>query len=98
MAISLDPKHANAYFKRGNARNDLGEYLDAIADYTEVININPNIAKAYLLRGTIKNNALGDKHGSLIDLQKAAQLFQKQGDLVLYRKTRENIVILEGLS
>jgi len=49
------------------------------------------------LRGTIKNNALGDKHGSLIDLQKAAQLFQKQGDLVMYRKTRENIMILEGL-
>jgi len=74
----------------------LREYLDAIADYTEVININPAFAEAYFLRGIVKKNALGEKYSSLIDLRKAAQLFREQDNLALYKKALENIKSIEN--
>jgi len=41
----------NAYFNRGDAWYEKGEYDKAIADYTEVIQLNPKNLNAYLIRG-----------------------------------------------
>ncbi len=85
QAIRLNPNYAVAYYNRGNARSDLGDNQRAIVDYDQAIRINPNYAKAYNNRG-IAYYALGDKQGAIADLQKAADLYQAQGDRARYQK------------
>ena len=46
---------------------------DAIADYNEVIRINPNYTDAYYNRGVIKND-LGDKKGAIKDYNEAIRI------------------------
>ena len=41
----MDPTHAVAYYKRGNAQYGLGKYNEAIAENTEAIELNPTYAK-----------------------------------------------------
>ncbi len=48
-AISPD-----TYFRRGNIRYELGDYVDAITDYTTVIRLKPDDASAYNNRGVAK--------------------------------------------
>src|SRR5437868_15042467 len=40
-AIQLDPKHANAFSRRGNAKQKLQDLTGAAADFTQSISINP---------------------------------------------------------
>jgi len=47
--IEIDPKYA--YYYRGNAYRDKGQYDQAIADYTKTIEIDPKYAYAYVDRG-----------------------------------------------
>jgi uncharacterized protein (TIGR02145 family) len=42
---------AVAYFKRGNAYREKNEYEQAISNYTQAIQLNPNFAEAYFMRG-----------------------------------------------
>ena len=67
-----------AYFNRGNINLKLKDYQQAIYDNTKATKLNPNFADAF------SNLALarvlsGDKQGAVIDLETAAQLYQKQG-------------------
>ena len=61
---------ADAYFYRAFAKSDLGDQQGAIADYKQVIAINPQYIQAYVNRGRIKD-ALGDKQGSSADYSQA---------------------------
>jgi len=47
MAIGIDPKNATAYYNRGIAYGNLGQWDKAIADYSSAIGIDPNYSKAY---------------------------------------------------
>ncbi len=38
---------------RGNARKELGEFKEAIADYNQAIKLDPNDAKVYHNRGLV---------------------------------------------
>jgi tetratricopeptide (TPR) repeat protein len=89
-AIKINPNLAQAYNNRGNARDDLGDKQGAIADYNSAIKINPNNAYAYYNRGVVRDN-LGDKQGGIADLQKAAELFQQQGNTASYQQALELI-------
>lgn len=40
QSISLKPDYANAYFKRGDAYDEIGQYELAINDYTKAIELN----------------------------------------------------------
>jgi len=51
--IKSDPKDAEAYFNRGNAKAALGNYQDAMADYDETIKCDPKYTAAYYNRGQI---------------------------------------------
>ncbi len=50
-AIKLNPQDAAAYYNRGIAYDDLGEYQKAIDDYTKAIELAPQDASAYYYRG-----------------------------------------------
>lgn len=56
LAITLDPKYADAYKMRGRANiesHDRDVVESRIADYTKAIEINPKDAEAYQLRGGV---------------------------------------------
>ena len=50
-AIKLNPKDAEAYYNRGNAKYRLKQYKEAIADYDKAIELKPEDAQAYYNRG-----------------------------------------------
>ena len=50
-AIELVPELAEAYYNRGLAYADLGQYKQAIKDYDRAIELNPEDAEAYYNRG-----------------------------------------------
>ena len=54
----------------------------------------PNAVAPYLHRGLSKK-ALGDKQVALADLQKAAQIFQKQGQTDWYQLALKNITEIQ---
>jgi predicted O-linked N-acetylglucosamine transferase (SPINDLY family) len=45
--------HAEAYYKRANARNGLGQWETALVDYDQAIALNPEYAKAFCNRGAV---------------------------------------------
>ena len=72
---------ANFYIYLGNEKFVLGDYQGAIADYNQAIRLKPDLAEAYHNRGLIRQ-ARGEKQEALADFHKAAELFQKQVDIV----------------
>ena len=44
-------EYTKAYYNRGNAYSELGEYKQAISDYTRAIELDPEYAEAYYNRG-----------------------------------------------
>jgi tetratricopeptide (TPR) repeat protein len=52
-AIEANPRDAKAYFLRGIANQEKGEYDQAIADFTKALEINPRDAQVYFKRGGV---------------------------------------------
>ena len=52
--------------------------------------IDPSLAGAYMRRGLTRAKG-GDKPGAMQDFQKAADLFQQQGDKDNYQKAINNL-------
>ena len=85
-AIALYPNDFQSYYNRGIAKFELGNREAAIEDYTRAIAINPSFSYAYHNRGFVKSS-LGDKSGALLDWKKAADIFNRQGQVANYRKS-----------
>jgi tetratricopeptide (TPR) repeat protein len=64
---------AAAYLERGNARSELGESSQALADWSQAIRLDPNLAEAYTARGTYYRIA-GDLSRAVTDLDRSLQL------------------------
>ncbi|MDG1927532.1 MAG: tetratricopeptide repeat protein [Algibacter sp.] len=64
---------ADAYYSRGNSRDDLKDFNGAISDYNKAIELNPNSAKAYYSRGNSKYD-LKDYNGAISDYTKVIEL------------------------
>ncbi len=79
-AIQLKPNYDAAYNNRANLKAALQDYRGALADYNRAIQIRPRNANAYYNRGVLKYGNLNDRAGGISDLQKAAQLSQRQGN------------------
>ena len=95
-AIRINPNYAKAYNKRGiiHGRN-LQDYTAAKADFDHAIGINPNYGDAYYNRARVRE-FLEDKPGAIADYQKAAELYQKDGNTKDYRDAIKHLQILEN--
>ncbi len=70
--LELEPKNLDAYFYRGLAKNDLGDYSGAIVDYSKIIVEEPD-ADTFYNRGNSRYS-LRDYTGAQEDYQSAYQL------------------------
>ena len=93
-AILIDPNFAIAYNNRGIVYKNQKKWELALADLNKAVSIDPNLAHAYANRGLVWIQ-LGDKQKALNDLQTAAQLFQKLGNMALYRQIMNTIAQLQ---
>ena len=75
-----------AWCNRGVTRRTIGNLKGAVADYDRAIQLNPNDAKAYGIRGFLKKNKLNDRVGAIDDMNRAAKIFQQQGNAQLYQR------------
>ena len=94
QAIRLDPDFANTYNSRGAARYKLEDYEGAIADLNQAIRLDPDFAHAYYNRGRMYK-IQGKREGARADFLKAADLSQKQGDMEMYEKALNQLIILK---
>lgn len=94
-AIRLNPNYAKAYNKRGiiHGRN-LKDYPAAKADFDRAIEINPNYGDAYYNRARVRE-FLEDNTGAIADYQKAAELYQKDGNKKDYQDAIKHLQILQ---
>ncbi len=75
-SIVLSTMYANAYYFRGNAYSDLKKYEEALADYTEAIELDPKYVNAYDFRGNAYK-AVGKNEEAIADYTKAIELAPK---------------------
>jgi tetratricopeptide (TPR) repeat protein len=68
QVININPRLAQAYYRRGLAYYDSGDLTNAIADYNESLTINSQQLDVYLARA-LALLTLGNIQGSTIDLQ-----------------------------
>ncbi|MEG3958309.1 tetratricopeptide repeat protein [Microcoleus sp. herbarium2] len=94
QALRINPNYVLAYNNRGLARFELGDKQGAVADYNQALRIDPNHVNAYYNRGLARRD-LGDKQGAIQDFQKAAGLYQKQGDKDSYQKALNHLKKLQ---
>lgn len=83
-AIEANPRDAKAYFLRGIANQEKGEYGQAIADFTKALEINPRDVQAYLRRG----EAFGDKqeyYQAIADYTRALEIDPRNTEAYLAR-------------
>lgn len=71
--IELSPRFFYAYYNRGNLHFARQEIQDAIADYTEALRLQPDLADAYFNRGLAWLKAGNEAQGRA-DLSKAGEL------------------------
>jgi tetratricopeptide (TPR) repeat protein len=71
--IELDPDFAEAWWMRGNAYWDAGDYDRALADYNKTITLDPNYAMAYLGRGNVYLRK-GDYDGALDEYNQVVEV------------------------
>lgn len=71
--IQLSPKAGYAYFNRGYAFFELGEYNRAIVNYNKVIDLEPRNGPAYFNRG-LAYEKLGNREQALEDFKTSAKL------------------------
>jgi tetratricopeptide (TPR) repeat protein len=73
QAIALNPSHAEAHYKRGNALRMLGRVAEAVASYDQAIELQPDYAYAYCNRGVLQHG-LGLLDEALSSYDKAITL------------------------
>ena len=77
-ALKLDPKYANAFGVRADAKFRLGDNEGAIVDCTEALKVDPRCMKAFAVRAYAKLR-LGDNEGAIVDCTEALKLDPKFG-------------------
>jgi len=92
QVIALQPDHAEAYYKRGNALKDLGRLAEAVASYDAAVKHKPDFQYAWCNRGAVQLG-LGQEEAALGSFDRAIQLNPK--DLVAQAN---RAALLQGMS
>lgn len=71
--ISINPKIAVNYMRRGHAKEELNDYQGAISDYNKGIALDPNNSLYYSMRFSAKKS-IGDLDSGCSDLKIASSL------------------------
>lgn len=71
--IALQPDHAEAYYKRGNALKDLGQLAAALTSYDAAIERKPDFQYAWCNRGAVQQG-LGQHEAALNSFDQAVKL------------------------
>lgn len=71
--IELTPENIWLYYRRGEVKYKLKDFLGAIQDYTMAIKIKPNFPEAYYKRGLTKYS-LNKYQGAIEDYSKAIEM------------------------
>jgi len=93
LAIQADPQ-APAYFYRGQTYQKLEQYPEAIADYSEAIQLASNSPVAHYHRGLVYQK-LNNITEAIADFERAAQLFWLRGSKTNAQKTLKNLAKLQ---
>jgi tetratricopeptide (TPR) repeat protein len=75
---------AKDYTQRGRDLLEKREYVEALVNLNKAIEIDPNYAAAYFLRGNIKDN-FEDRHGAMKDYNLAIEKNSKFADALFAR-------------
>ena len=90
-AISLDPESAHKYYNwRGAWLYRLGDYEAALRDCNKAIELKPDDALYYSNRGNAYFE-IGNNQKAREDFQKAATLYQEQGNTQGYQTAMEQL-------
>lgn len=71
--IGMNQEHYEAYFLRGIARYQLGDYFGAREDFDHVLQLNPYFTDAYHYRGIVKSRR-HNYYGALKDFEEALSI------------------------
>jgi tetratricopeptide (TPR) repeat protein len=74
--IALQPNHAEAHYKRGNALKDLGQLAAALASYAAAIEHKPDFPYAWCNRGVVQQS-LAQYDDALASFDRAIELDPK---------------------
>ncbi len=75
----INPKHAGAYYTRGQAYLNKGQHDQAIADYNKALEIDPKFTEAYNGRG-LSYAAKAEYDQALSDYNKALEINSKYAE------------------
>jgi tetratricopeptide (TPR) repeat protein/S1-C subfamily serine protease len=90
-AISLDPESAHKYYNlRGVNLYNLEDYEGVLRDYNKAIELTPDNAFYYVTRGYAYLK-IGNNQKAREDFNKAANLYQKQGNTKKYQRAMEQL-------
>jgi tetratricopeptide (TPR) repeat protein len=81
---SLTSSEADEYIRLGNECFEKEDYQNAIAYYTQVLQLKPNNEDAYFRRGFVRSK-LGDKQGAIEDYTQAIKINPNCVDAYYYR-------------
>ncbi len=85
MTMGLDQMDTVIYNNRGNVRLEQDDPAGAIADYTEAIQLQPDLAAPYYNRGNAYL-AVGDRAAAQADLQQAVDCW-RAGEMIKWYKS-----------
>lgn len=86
----MQPQDPLVYVARGNIYRTMGDYLHAIQDYSQALEINPDHAPAYYNRG-LAYTLLEEMQNAVSDYQKAASIYCEQEDWKNYQEVLNNL-------
>jgi tetratricopeptide (TPR) repeat protein len=72
-ALEIDPNYSNAYYLRGNIKDNFDDRHGAMKDYNTALEKNPKFADAFFARGNVKMK-LQDYYGAINDYTAAISI------------------------
>lgn len=85
-------REAESYYVRGLVHYQIGNYEQAIVNYTKAINLKPDYAIAYFARGLVYRK-MGEKEKAIIDFRKVIEISTHRPIRIIVRQGQRQKVI-----